>query len=136
MSTSEMKDEAGARPQVVYETTVGADHVIGHRVQLRDLNVEGRLVQVVRQLEAQADTGGAERNAQVGADAEIQRELRFDAQFVDSDEKRLFAAPGFGDRNVRVTGGTPFDEHLQRRADVLLDVVGNPAKSEKDIRPD
>src|SRR4030095_7578503 len=129
-----MKDESGARPQVVYETTVGAHHFIRQRVQLRDLNIERRVVHGVRQLQPETDTGGAERHTQIGADAEIQRELRFQPQFVDGDEERLAKI-----REILVDGDvgrrrrTMLDEHLQRRADALLDVVGDGAKYKDNV---
>src|SRR5512138_1084101 len=89
MSVPEMKDEPRARPQVVYESTVGMHDVITDCIQLRHLHVERRVVHIVREFQAQAYPCGTEGYTQVRSDTEIHRELRFHTQFVDGNKQRV-----------------------------------------------
>src|SRR6185503_12906397 len=95
--------------------------------------LERRPVNVVRELEPQAEARGAERHPEVGADAEVERELRLEAELVDRDQQRP-AAVG-RNRDIRRGGRPRLDEHLQRWRDSLLDVIGDAADAEERVRP-
>ena len=66
----EVKDYAGARAQVVYEPRVRpCDIAAVQAVHLGNPDLERRLMNIVRQLQPQAETGRAERILVIGAEA-------------------------------------------------------------------
>src|SRR5687768_17295713 len=89
---------------------------------------------VVRDFEAQSNAGRAERDPEVGADAEVQGEDRFDLEFVDRQQE--VAAVNVYDDDIAAGSGaaaSAFDEGQKRRAHSTGQVVSDAAEAGKSI---
>src|SRR5688572_17472124 len=124
-STADLDDEPGGRTEMVNGAEPDACERCGPTeiAQSMQAHSDRRRRNMIRHLEPDADRAGADWHAEIGADADVERQDRLEPELVDLEEKLLASA--FHDHQVfDAACRLAFDERRQLRCDRLCEIVG------------